>query len=99
MIIAVSGLFQIPSIHRIENRMLMTVCYDAESHDDAKRDFLCSDQCLKTLEDGYNLIGLHTLQININAVVAVCKEAAKTALDALFEAVEEKKKSQEGEDE
>jgi len=98
MIIAVSGLFQIPGIHRIENRMLMTICYDAESHDDAKRDFLTRDECLKNLEDKYTLVGLHTLQLDINLVVSTCKDAAKAALDALFEVTQEHKESQEGAD-
>jgi len=99
MIIFVAGHFQKWGSQQTQNSIVSCICYDAESIDDAQRDFLVSDACLKALNDGYSLIAIQPHCANPHEIIAAFKDAAKASLDALFEAVEERKqKSQEGEE-
>ena len=99
MIVVVVGLFQKIEDNQHKAHVVSHICYDTESVDDAKRDFLTTDYFLKMLNDNYSLAFLHVHVANMGAVLGACKDAAKAALEALSEVAQEHKKSQEGEEE
>lgn len=95
MIVFVVGLFRKAENHQLKTHLVSHICYDAESADDAKRDFLVLDQCLSVLNDGYSLELIHIQQADITRIVSACKEAAQATLDVLCETVT-KEAEQEG---